>query len=78
MFLTASGDARARRRAAQYGGDERSVRAEQRRRDARDSTRANSPLAPAADAIVLDTTELPVAEVVERIAALARAALARG
>ena len=76
VFLTARTDERARRRAAQYGGDEGLVRAEQERRDARDATRAHSPLVPAADAVVLDTTGLSPADVVETIVALARAALA--
>ena len=78
VFLTARGDERARRRATQHGGDAAVVRDEQERRDARDSTRAHSPLAPAPDAVVLDTSDLSVAEVVERIAALARAAPAGG
>ncbi len=50
------------------------VLAEQALRDERDSTREHSPLAPAADAVMLDTTGLSVEEVVERIAVLAREA----
>jgi len=76
VFLTARADERARRRAAQVGADEATVRAEQARRDARDSSRAHSPLAPAADAIAIDTTEMAGAEVVAKIAQLARATLA--
>jgi len=76
VFLTARADERARRRAAQVGADEAAVRAEQARRDARDSTRAHSPLAPAPDAIVIDTTGLSAETVVAKIAQLARAALA--
>jgi CMP/dCMP kinase len=78
VFLTARGDERARRRAAQFGGDAGAVRAEQERRDSRDATRAHSPLAPAPDAVVLDTSALSIAQAVETIAALARAALAGG
>ena len=45
--------------------------AEQTLRDERDSTREHSPLRPAPGAITLDTTDLPVEDVVARIAALA-------
>lgn len=64
VFLTASTQARAHRR-----GDESpaSIAA----RDERDTTRADSPLREAPDARVIDTTELTIDAVVERIAALA-------
>ena len=71
VFLTASAEERARRRAAQLGADVRTVLAEQAIRDERDATRAHAPLAPAPDAIELDTTALDVDEVVERVVALA-------
>jgi cytidylate kinase len=74
VFLTASPDERARRRAAELGADERTVRTEQALRDERDRTRAVSPLQPAADAVEVDTTGLEVAEVVARIAELVEAA----
>ena len=61
---------RARRRAAQLGADERTVLAEQALRDERDSTRSHGPLAPAPDATVLDTSDLDIDHVVERIAHL--------
>jgi cytidylate kinase len=48
-----------------------------RERDQRDRTRADSPLRPAADAVVIDSTELPLEAVVERAAALIEARLAR-
>ena len=51
--------------------------AEQAIRDARDSTRAHSPLRPAEGSITLDTTGMSVAEVVARIAEMAREAQAR-
>ena len=50
LFLTASAQERARRRAAQLGADEGAVAAELSVRDSRDSARAHSPLAPAAGA----------------------------
>jgi CMP/dCMP kinase len=71
VFLTASPQERARRRAAELGADAGTVLAEQAMRDERDSTREHSPLAAAPGAVVLDTSGLPVDEVVERIAALA-------
>jgi CMP/dCMP kinase len=70
VFLTASPEERARRRAAELGADPARMLAEQTLRDQRDSTRAHSPLRPAADAVVLDTDGLGVDEVVARIAAL--------
>ncbi len=70
VFLTASPQVRARRRAAQLGVAPELVLAEQTDRDARDRDRAHSPLRAADDAIELDTSELGVAEVVERIVAL--------
>ena len=74
VFLTASPEERARRRAAELGADPRTVLAEQALRDERDTTREHNPLAAAPGAVLLDTSGLTVAEVVERIAALAHAA----
>ena len=70
VFLTASSQERARRRAAQTGADLATVLAEQSVRDERDQTREHSPLAPAAGAVVLDSTGLGVDEIVSRILAL--------
>ena len=72
VFLTADPEERARRRAAELGLDPARVLAEQTIRDERDRTREHSPLEPAADAVVVDSTHLTLPEVVERIAALAR------
>jgi len=74
VFLTASEDARARRRAAELGVDVATVRAEQTIRDQRDSTRAHSPLRPADGATVIDTTDLTLEQVVQRVAKLVDAA----
>ena len=71
VFLTASPEERARRRAAELGADAATVLAEQAMRDERDATREHSPLAAAPGAVVLDTSGLSIEEVVERIAALA-------
>ena len=72
VFLTASDDERARRRAGQSGRDHGEVLAEQRDRDRRDSQREHGALQPADDSVELDTTGLAVGEVVSRIVALAR------
>ncbi len=72
VYLTASPEERARRRAAQTGEDPAAVLAAQRERDARDEGREHSALRPADDAVELDTTELTLDEVVDRVEALAR------
>jgi CMP/dCMP kinase len=72
VFLTADPAERARRRAVELGVDASTVLAEQTIRDERDRTREHSPLKPAAGAVMLDTTEMSVSEVVERIAGLVR------
>ncbi len=64
VFLTASPEERARRRAAQTGEDPAAVLAAQRERDARDETREHSALRAAADAVEIDTTGFAEAEVV--------------
>lgn len=72
VFLTASDEERARRRAAETGEDEAAVLATQRQRDRRDQTREHSALRAAPDAVEIDTTELSLPQVVERIVRLAR------
>ena len=72
IFLTASADERARRRYLQLKakGDDVSLSSlleEIRARDERDTQRAVAPLKPAADAIQLDSTELSIEQVLERI-----------
>ena len=72
VFLTASAEERARRRYLQLKakGDDVSLSGlldEIRARDERDTQRAIAPLKPAADAIQLDSTELSVEQVLERI-----------
>lgn len=88
VYLTADPSARARRRAVQrQGGDTAkdagaqadaaetaTIEAELVARDKADSTRKASPLKPAADAVHIDSTELTVNEVCDRIAALMREA----
>lgn len=72
IFLTASAETRARRRtdqnvAAGLAEDYETVLADVRRRDHLDSTRAVSPLRPAEDAIVVDTSEMTKAEVIAHL-----------
>jgi len=72
IFLTASDEERARRRAAESGEDVEAVLAAQSARDARDRDREHGALRPADDSVELDTTGLDVGEVVERVVELAR------
>lgn len=72
VFLTASPEVRARRRQADEEAAARAVEvgavaADIERRDRYDSSRATSPLRPADDAVVLDTSEQGVSDVVARI-----------
>jgi cytidylate kinase len=71
VFLTASPEERAKRRAAQVGGDWHEILEAQNVRDAKDNTLGRSVLEPANGAVVIDTTGLTQDEVVERIVALA-------
>jgi cytidylate kinase len=72
VFLTASDEERARRRAAETGEDVEEVLAAQRRRDARDIEREHGALRPAEDAVELDTSSVDIEEVVARIVSIAR------
>jgi len=71
VFLTASAEERARRRAAQTGEDESAVLVAQHERDERDESREHSALQAAEDAIEIDTTGFGLDEVVKRIVGLA-------
>jgi cytidylate kinase len=70
VFLTADPAERARRRASELGIDPGEVLAEQRVRDERDTEREHSPLRPADDAVVIDTTGLTLEQVVDRVVGL--------
>jgi cytidylate kinase len=74
VFLTASPEERARRRADELGTDVETVLRDQALRDAQDASREHSPLMIAPGAVELDTTGLSLDEVVERIVGLVRAA----
>ncbi|HEY0274659.1 MAG TPA: d(CMP) kinase [Paenirhodobacter sp.] len=60
FFVTASAEVRAHRRWLEVGGDPARVLAEVRERDGRDMNRADAPLRPAADAVVIDTSALTI------------------
>ena len=76
IYLTASPEERARRRASDpaHAASQTAVLAEiataLAERDKSDSTRAVSPLAQASDALAIDTTSMPIDRVVEEILAL--------
>jgi CMP/dCMP kinase len=74
VFLTASPEERARRRAEELGTDVDTVLRDQALRDAQDSSREHSPLAVAPGAVELDTGGLSVDRVVEQVARLVEAA----
>jgi CMP/dCMP kinase len=66
LYITASPEVRARRRQAELGAESyEDVLADIRSRDARDSTRATAPLVAAADAVVIDTSDMDVAQAVD-------------
>lgn len=80
LFITAADTVRAARRFRELGPaqpelTEAKVLADLRARDARDSARATAPLAAAADAVVLDTTDLAIDEAVDRAAEVIAARL---
>jgi len=77
IFLTASAEERALRRYNQLNGKDSGVSLaalsrEIAERDERDSTRAVAPLRPASDAFVIDSTGVPVEQIVERVIELGR------
>jgi cytidylate kinase len=72
IFLDAAPEVRGNRRYRQNEGKdipkpEAAVIAEMRERDARDRTRTVSPLVPAPDAVIIDSTEMSLDEVVARV-----------
>ena len=78
VFLTASAEERALRRFKQLNGKDSGVSLaalsrEIAERDLRDSTRSVAPLLPAPDAVVIDSTAVPVEQVLARVIELGRA-----
>jgi cytidylate kinase len=72
IYLTASDEERARRRSEETGEPLAQVLDSQQRRDLRDRERAHGALRPADDAVELDTTGIPLDDVVARVVELAR------
>jgi CMP/dCMP kinase len=77
VYLTASAEERALRRYKQLkdkglAANLAALSQEIRDRDRRDSTRPVAPLRPAPDAVVIDSTGIPIEEVVDRVLAFAR------
>jgi cytidylate kinase len=75
VFLTAEPEVRARRRLDELArrgvvASWEDVLEDQRERDRRDSTRRDSPLRPAEGAVIVDTSRLSLAEVVDAVVAL--------
>jgi cytidylate kinase len=82
IYLTAAPEVRAERRAGQLGlrdaAEIAALAEDLRRRDEYDSSRADSPLRPAADAVVVDSTDLDREAVVARVVELAATAVGVG
>jgi cytidylate kinase len=78
IFLDASPEARGERRYEQSGraGSQETILREIRERDQRDRNREQSPLRPAPDAVVIDSTHLTLEEVVSKVEELITARLA--
>ena len=78
VFLTADVEERAKRRLKQLhdkgiAGNISHTLEEVQKRDARDANRKHSPLKPAKDALIIDTTNLTINEVVTKVMALVKA-----
>jgi cytidylate kinase len=82
VYLTAAPEARAQRRAAQLGlttpDEVAELAADLRRRDEYDTSRADSPLRPAEDAVIVDSTDLDREGVVDRVVELALTTVVAG
>lgn len=82
IFLTARAEVRAQRRYLELEGrgekvDLDTLLEEIKKRDYNDSHRAVSPMVPAADAILLDSSDMTEAEVISHVVALARERMGR-
>lgn len=83
VFLTASDEERAHRRVRQNADrgvgsiNYEEVLADLRRRDEYDSSRATSPLKPAEDAVIIDSTDRYIEDIISTICDMARAAASR-
>jgi cytidylate kinase len=78
IFLDATATSRVERRVLQTGGDAEQTAGEISKRDQRDSTRGDSPLAQAPDAVYIDSSALGIEEVEEAVLRLVRERLSNG
>jgi cytidylate kinase len=78
IFLDAGADARVQRRILQTGAQAGEIAGEIADRDRRDSTRGDSPLAQAPDAVYIDSSALSIEEVEEAVLRLVRERLSNG
>ena len=67
VYLTASSQNRAQRRAQELGLDEKELAIQQKQRDEQDSSRKVAPLQVPKDALVVDTTQMSLTDVTEKI-----------
>jgi len=74
LYVTASDEVRARRRALELGADATATLSELRERDARDAARDVAPMRPADDALLLDTSDMTIDDAVARAIEAARRA----
>jgi cytidylate kinase len=77
LYVTASAKVRAHRRWCEVGGDQDTVLAEVMARDTRDMGRSDAPLRAADDAVVLDTSDLTIADALAKAEAVVAARLAQ-
>lgn len=75
IYLTASSENRAARRAAELGLDQEETQVAQKVRDQQDSTRKAAPLQVPENALVVDTTDMGLDEVVAKVEAFVRSKL---
>lgn len=78
LYVTASPAVRAQRRWRELGGDAAQVLADVQARDARDMGRPDAPLRPAADAIILDTSDMSIDQALARAGEVVAMRLGRG
>lgn len=76
LYVVASDQVRAARRAAELGVDPAEMLLQLRERDARDSRRDTAPMRPAEDAVILDTSDMSIDEAVAEAVALVERRLA--
>jgi cytidylate kinase len=78
IFLDADPHIRVDRRLSQTGGERQEIAGNIAERDRRDSTRSDSPLAQAPDAVYLNSTQLNIEEVEEAVLRLVRERISNG